>query len=70
MAKQLILLALAAVAMMSGVACSEGDGPNDPVVSGQDINNERMQNLSEEEKQRMAEADAQVNGPGSGGGGR
>ncbi|MCG9896146.1 MAG: hypothetical protein MH204_11790 [Fimbriimonadaceae bacterium] len=61
------LIAACAVVGLGLIAagCGTDQGPNDPVVSGESINEDRMNRLPEEERRRMAESQAAGAIPGA-----
>jgi hypothetical protein len=59
-----LLLGCATVVGLAG--CNTDPGPNDPVVSGSEINESRNSRMSEEERERMAGLSRDAAVPGGG----
>lgn len=57
-------LAMLGLTLMSG--CNDGQGPNDPVVSGQEINKSRESRMTDEEKARLEQSTRDAAIPGGG----
>lgn len=59
-----LLLGWAAVVGLAG--CNTDPGPNDPVVSGSEINESRNSRMTEEERERIAKMRSDAAVPGGG----
>lgn len=66
MVRGLVLLVLGGVALVGLSGCNTDPGPNDPVVSGSEINESRNRRMSEEERERMAALSRDAAVPGGG----
>ncbi len=66
MVRRLVALAFAIATLAIAAGCSTDPGPNDPVVSGSEINEERNSRMTPEERERIAKMRSDAAVPGGG----
>lgn len=66
MVRGLVLFVLGGVALVGVSGCNTDPGPNYPVVSGSEINEERNSRMTDEERERIAKMRSDAAVPGGG----